>query len=71
MTKIEFKTSGGITSLQFLNGEGPVIQILVEANYSFAGTNSYNLYGTGLSAGVYYLRLQNVDKTFMKAIVKM
>jgi hypothetical protein len=48
-----------------------VIQILVEANYSYAGTNSYNLYGTGLSAGVYYIRLQNVDKTFIKAIVKM
>jgi hypothetical protein len=48
-----------------------VIQILVEANYSFAGTNSYILYGAGLSAGVYYIRLQNVDKTSIKAIVKI
>ena len=71
MTKIEFKTNGGNTSLLLLNGEGTVIQILVEANYSFAGTNSYILYGAGLSAGVYYIRLQNVDKTSIKAIVKI
>jgi hypothetical protein len=71
MTKIEFKTNGGHTSLQLLNGEGTVIQMLVEANYNFAGTNSYNLYGASLSPGVYYIRMQNVDKVFVKAIVKM
>jgi len=71
MTKIEFKTNGGQTSLQLLNGEGTVIQMLVEANYNFAGTNSYNLYGASLSPGVYYIRMQNVDKVFVKAIVKI
>ena len=71
MTKIEFKTNSGQTSLQLLNGEGTVIQMLVEANYNFAGTNSYNLYGASLSPGVYYIRMQNADKVFVKAIVKM
>jgi hypothetical protein len=71
LTKIEFKTNGGHTILQLLNGAGTVIQILVEATYSFAGTNSYNLYGTGLSTGVYYIRMQNEDKTYIKTIIKM
>jgi hypothetical protein len=71
LTKIEFKTNGGHTILQLLNGAGTVIQILVEATYSFAGTNSYNLYGTGLSTGVYYVRMQNEDKTYIKTIIKM
>lgn len=71
MTKIEFKTNGGNTSLQLLNGEGSVIEILVETNYNFAGINSYNLYGAGLPSGVYYIRMQNMDKTYIKAIIKM
>ena len=70
-TKVEFKTNGGHTLLQLLDGSGTVIRVLVEATYNFAGMNSYNLYGTNLPAGVYYLRLQNVDKMYVKAIVKM
>ena len=71
LTKIEFKTKGGYTILQLLNGAGAVIKLLVEATYSFAGTNSYNLYGAGLSPGVYYIRMQNGDKVFVKAIIKI
>jgi uncharacterized protein (DUF1501 family) len=70
-TKIEFKTKGGHTLLQLLNGGGTIIKLLVEATYSYAGMNSYNLYGSGLTPGVYYIRLQNEDKVFVKAIVKM
>jgi hypothetical protein len=71
VTKIEFKTNGGHTLLQLIDGAGIVIKVLVEATYSFPGLNSYNLYGSDLMPGVYYLRLQNMDKTYVKAIIKM
>jgi uncharacterized protein (DUF1501 family) len=70
-TKIDFKTNGGHTLLQLLDGSGTVLQLLVEANYSYAGMNSYNLYGSSLNAGVYYIRLQNEAKVYVKAIIKM
>jgi hypothetical protein len=70
-TKIEFKTKGGHTLLQLLDGSGSVIRVLVEATYSYAGMNSFNLYSNGLVPGVYYIRLQNEDKIFVKAIIKM
>jgi uncharacterized protein (DUF1501 family) len=70
-TKVEFKTSGGHTLLQLLDGGGTVLRVLVEATFNFAGMNSYNLYSDGLTPGVYYLRLQNESKIFVKAIIKM
>lgn len=70
-TKIEFKTNGGHTILQLLDGAGSMIKLLVEATYNYPGLNSYNLYSTGLMPGVYYLRLQNENKVFVKAIIKM
>ena len=70
-TKIEFKTKGGQTILQLLDGSGSVIKLLVEANYNYAGMNSYMLYSSGLTPGVYYIRLQNEDKVYVKAIIKM
>jgi len=70
-TKIEFKTNGGHTLLQLLDGSGTLIKILLEATYNFAGMNSYMFYGDNLPSGVYYVRLQNLDKVFVKAIVKM
>jgi hypothetical protein len=54
-----------------LNGAGIVVKLLVDTTYNFAGTNSYNLYGAGLSPGVYYIRMQNGDKIFVKAIIKL
>ena len=71
LTKIEFKTNGGHTLLQLLDSSGTVIKILIEATYSFPGMNSCNLYGAGLSPGIYYIRLQNLEKTFIKAIIKI
>ena len=70
-TKIDFKTKGGHTILQLLDGSGSVIKLLVEATYNYAGMNSYNLYGSGLMPGVYYVRMQNQDKVSVKAIIKM
>jgi uncharacterized protein (DUF1501 family) len=70
-TKIEFKTKGGHTLLQLLDGSGTILKVLVEATYNYPGMNSYNLYGTGMAPGVYYIRLQNEDKIFVKAIIKM
>jgi hypothetical protein len=70
-TKIEFKTKGGQTLLQLLDGSGTVLRVLVEATYNYAGMNSYNLYSNGLMPGVYYIRLQNEEKVFVKSIVKI
>ena len=70
-TKIDFKTKGGHTILQLLDGSGSVIKLLVEATYNYAGMNSYNLYGSGLMPGVYYVRMQNQEKVSVKAIIKM
>jgi len=70
-TKIEFKTKGGHTLLQLLDGSGTIVKVLVEATYNYAGMNSFNLYGNDLNPGVYYIRLQNEDKIFVKAIIKM
>jgi uncharacterized protein (DUF1501 family) len=70
-TKIEFKTKGGHTLLQLLDGSGTILKVLVEATYNYPGMNSYNLYGSGMAPGVYYIRLQNEDKIFVKAIIKM
>lgn len=69
--KIEFRTNGGHTLVQLIDGGGTVIKQLVEANYNFPGINSCNLYGSSLISGVYYIRLQNEDKIAVKAIVKM
>ncbi len=71
LTKINFKVNVGHTLMQLLDGSGTVIKLLLEATYSFPGMNSYNLYGANLLPGVYYIRLQNVDKVFVKAIIKM
>jgi uncharacterized protein (DUF1501 family) len=70
-TKIDFKVNIGHTLLQLLDGSGTVLKTLLEANYSFSGMNSYNLYGAELSPGVYYIRLQNLDKVYVKAIIKI
>jgi uncharacterized protein (DUF1501 family) len=70
-TKIDFKVNVGHILLQLLDGSGTVLKTLLEANYSFSGMNSYNLYGAELSPGVYYIRLQNLDKVFVKAIIKL
>jgi uncharacterized protein (DUF1501 family) len=70
-TKIEFKSKGGHTLLQLLDGSGTILKVLVDATYNYPGMNSYGLYGTGLTPGVYYIRLQNEDKVFVKAIIKM
>lgn len=71
VTKIEFKTNGGHTLLQLIDGSGAVIRLLVEATYNFPGMNSFILYGSDLMPGVYYIRLQNLDKVYVKTIVKM
>jgi hypothetical protein len=57
--------------LQLLDGSGTILKVLVEATYNYPGMNSYNLYGSGMAPGVYYIRLQNEDKIFVKAIIKM
>lgn len=71
LTKIDFKVNAGQALLQLLDGSGTVIKLLLEATYNFPGMNSYNLYGADLTPGVYYVRLQNVDKVYVKAIIKM
>ena len=70
-TRIEFKTDGGATLLQLLDNTGLVIKILVDTSYTYAGTNSVTLFGSSLTAGVYYIRLQNGINQHVKTIIKM
>lgn len=70
-TRIEFKVQVGPTQLQLLNVSGVLIKVLLEATYTYAGTNSYTLFGADLPAGVYYIRLQNGINQYVKPIIKM
>lgn len=58
-TTIQFKTNGGHTLVQVINGLGQVIRTLVEQEYNAAGTYTIGFDSYGLPTGVYYARLQN------------
>jgi uncharacterized protein (DUF1501 family) len=67
---IQFKTAGGHTLVQVLDGAGRLVKILVDREFS-AGTFSINYDGEHLPAGIYYIRLQNQVLQQVKSIVKL
>ena len=71
LSRIEFKTEGGHTLVQLLDGSGTVIKLLVDATYSYAGMNSTTVLGSDLKPGVYYIRIQNGIHQYVKTIMKM
>jgi len=68
-TNITFKSKGGHTLIQVIDSLGRVIRNLIDAEYA-AGTYTIPFESYGLSAGVYYARLQNGSIQQVKAMLK-
>lgn len=69
-TKITFKTKGGHTLLQLLDASGHVIKTLTDQVY-MSGVFTIDLDARSLTAGAYYLRLQNDFKSQVRGMLKV
>jgi uncharacterized protein (DUF1501 family) len=69
-TTITFKTSGGHTLLQVIDASGRLLKVLLEKDYSEAGTFNIRYDSEGLPAGIYYVRLQNGPIQQVRAMLK-
>lgn len=67
---IQFKTMGGHTLIQVLDGAGRLVRILVDREFE-QGTYKVDFDGEHLPAGIYYVRLQNQVIQQVKSIVKI
>ena len=67
---IQFKTMGGHTLIQVLDGAGRLVRILVDREFE-QGTYRVDFDGEHLPAGIYYVRLQNQVIQQVKSIVKI
>jgi hypothetical protein len=67
---IQFKTMGGHTLLQVLDGAGRLVRILTDREFN-PGTYKVDFDGEHLPAGIYYVRLQNQVIQQVKSIVKI
>jgi uncharacterized protein (DUF1501 family) len=67
---IQFKTMGGHTLIQVLDGAGRLVKILVDRDFE-QGTYRVDFDGENLPAGIYYVRLQNQVIQQVKSIVKI
>jgi uncharacterized protein (DUF1501 family) len=67
---IQFKTMGGHTLLQVLDGAGRLVRILTDRDYN-PGTYKVDFDGEHLPAGIYYVRLQNQVIQQVKSVVKI
>lgn len=68
-TIITFKTNGGHTLVQVLDGMGRVVKNLVDRDYP-AGTFTVTFDGGTLPSGVYYARLQNMSVQQVRTMLK-
>ena len=66
---IQFKTSGGHTLLQLMDGSGRLIKNITEGNFD-TGIYKANFDGEFLPAGIYYVRLQNQLNQEVKSALK-
>jgi len=69
-TKITFKTKGGHTLLQLLDASGRVIKTLTDQIYP-PGVFTIDLDAHSLTAGAYYVRLQNDFKSQVRGMLKV
>jgi hypothetical protein len=67
---IQFKTGGGHTLVQILDGAGRMVKILLDRDFN-AGTYRVDFDGEHLPAGIYYVRLQNMVVQQVKSIIKV
>jgi uncharacterized protein (DUF1501 family) len=68
-TSITFRTNGGHTLVQVIDQLGRVIRVVVDSNYT-PGTYTLPFDGFGLTAGVYYARLQNGSLQQVRPMLK-
>lgn len=68
-TSITFRTKGGHTLIQIIDQLGRVIRVLADKEY-VPGTYTLPFDGFGLSAGVYYARLQNGSLQQVRSMLK-
>jgi uncharacterized protein (DUF1501 family) len=67
---IQFKTGGGHTLVQILDGAGRMVKILLDRDFN-AGTYRVDFDGEHLPAGIYYVRLQNLVVQQVKSMIKV
>lgn len=67
---IQFKTAGGHTLLQVLDGAGRLVKIIFDREFK-AGTYRADFNGEHLPAGIYYVRLQNQVLQQVKSVLKV
>src|SRR6478735_9300053 len=68
-TKITFKTNGGHTLVQVIDTMGRLVKVLTEKDYA-PGVYNIDFNSSGLSAGVYYTRLQNGAVQHVRPMLK-
>ena len=66
---IQFKTEGGHTLLQVLDGSGKLVKVITEGSFN-KGTYKADFNGEFLPAGIYYIRLQNQLIQEVKIVMK-
>jgi uncharacterized protein (DUF1501 family) len=69
-TNITFKTSGGHTLVQVIDASGRLLKVLIEKEYTEAGTFNIRFDSGALPAGIYYARLQNGAVQQVRAMIK-
>lgn len=67
---IQFKTMGGHTMVQVLDGAGRLVKIIFDRDFN-EGTYRVDFDGEHLPAGIYYIRLQNQVIQQVKSVIKV
>jgi hypothetical protein len=70
-TTINFKTNGGHTLVQVIDGTGKVIKVLMEKDYPNGGSHNVTFDSEGLATGIYYVRLQNGPLQQVRPMLKV
>jgi uncharacterized protein (DUF1501 family) len=68
--KVQFKTNGGHTLIQMMDGAGRLVKVVLEEVME-AGTYQVDVSGLHLPAGIYYVRLQNEIVQYVKTVIKV
>ena len=66
---VQFKTEGGHTLLQILDGSGRLIKVITEGMFD-KGIYKAETDGNYLPPGIYYIRLQNQLVQEVKSVMK-
>lgn len=69
-TNITYKTAGGHTLVQVIDTSGRLIKVLIEKEFAGPGTFNISFDSGALSAGIYYVRLQNGPVQQVRAMLK-